>query len=331
MVYASLKSIGGYAPAYILTNADLEKMVDTNDEWIKKRTGIEERRIASSEEDTSDLGVKAALVAIERAGIDKSEIDMIICATLSPDYLCMPSTACVIAGKLDIQNVMAFDISAACSGFVYMLSMAKAFIESGAKKNILLIGAEKISSVIDYTDRGTCILFGDGAGAPILGLTHDKNEAILDVHATADGRYGDLLITPGCGSKYPCSQETLDNRLNFIKMSGNDVYKIAVKTLTNDVIDILETNNLDASQIDHFIPHQANFRIIEAVRSKLNFPIEKTILTVAKYGNTSAASIPMAMNDAYEEGRIKKGDLMLLDTFGGGFTWASALVRFGGN
>ena len=331
MVYASLKSIGGYAPARILTNADLEKMVDTNDEWIKKRTGIEERRIASSEEDTSDLGVKAALVAIERAGIDKSEIDMIICATLSPDYLCMPSTACVIAGKLDIQNVMAFDISAACSGFVYMLSMAKAFIESGAKKNILLIGAEKISSVIDYTDRGTCILFGDGAGAAIIGVTHDKNEAILDVHASADGRYGDLLITPGCGSKYPCSQETLDNRLNFIKMSGNDVYKIAVKTLTNDVIDILETNNLDASQIDHFIPHQANFRIIEAVRSKLNFPVEKTILTVAKYGNTSAASIPMAMNDAYEEGRIKKGDLMLLDTFGGGFTWASALVRFGGN
>ena len=331
MVYASLKSIGGYAPAHILTNADLEKMVDTNDEWIKKRTGIEERRIASSEEDTSDLGVKAALVAIERAGIDKSEIDMIICATLSPDYLCMPSTACVIAGKLDIQNVMAFDISAACSGFVYMLSMAKAFIESGAKKNILLIGAEKISSVIDYTDRGTCILFGDGAGAAIIGVTHDKNEAILDVHASADGRYGDLLITPGCGSKYPCSQETLDNRLNFIKMSGNDVYKIAVKTLTNDVIDILETNNLDASQIDHFIPHQANFRIIEAVRSKLNFPVEKTILTVAKYGNPSAASIPMAMNDAYEEGRIKKGDLMLLDTFGGGFTWASALVRFGGN
>ena len=331
MVYASLKSIGGYAPAHILTNADLEKMVDTNDEWIKKRTGIEERRIASSEEDTSDLGVKAALVAIERAGIDKSEIDMIICATLSPDYLCMPSTACVIAGKLDIQNVMAFDISAACSGFVFMLSMTKAFIESGAKKNILLIGAEKISSVIDYTDRGTCILFGDGAGAAIIGVTHDKNEAILDVHASADGRYGDLLITPGCGSKYPCSQETLDNRLNFIKMSGNDVYKIAVKTLTNDVIDILETNNLDASQIDHFIPHQANFRIIEAVRSKLNFPIEKTILTVAKYGNTSAASIPMAMNDAYEEGRIKKGDLKLLDTFGGGFTWASALVRFGGN
>ena len=330
-MYAALKSIGGYAPSRILSNVDLEKMVDTTDEWIEKRTGIKERRIAAEDEVTSDLGVKASLMAIERAGIAKEDVDLIICATLSPDYLCMPSTACVIAGKLGINNVMAFDISAACSGFVYMLSMAKAFIESGAKKNILIIGAEKISSVIDYTDRGTCILFGDGAGAAIIGVTEDKNESIVDVHASADGRYGDYLITPGCGSKNPCSQETLDNRLNYIKMQGNDVYKIAVKTLTNDVIEILETNAILASEVDHFIPHQANYRIIEAVRSKLNFPVEKTVLTVAKYGNTSAASIPMAMNDAYEEGRIKKGDLMLLDTFGGGFTWASALVRFGGN
>ena len=330
-MYASLKSIGGYAPSQILSNLDLEKMVETTDEWIEKRTGIKERRIASDEEATSDLGVKAALLAIERAGIAKEEVDLIICATLSPDYLCMPSTACVIAGKLGINNVMAFDISAACSGFVYMLSMAKAFIESGAKKNILLIGAEKISSLVDYTDRGTCILFGDGAGAAIIGVTEDKNEAILDIHASADGRYGDLLITPGCGSKFPCSQETLDTKLNYIKMQGNEVYKVAVKTLTNDVIDILENNNITASQVDHFIPHQANLRIIEAVRAKLDFPLEKTILTVAKYGNTSAASIPMAINDAYEEGRIKKGDLMLLDAFGGGFTWASGLVHFGGH
>ena len=329
-MYASLKSIGAYAPSRILSNYDLEKMVDTSDEWIEKRTGIKERRIAGSDEATSDLGVKAALLAIERAGISNEEIDLIICATLSPDYLCMPSTACVIAGKLGISDVMAFDISAACSGFVYMLSMAKAFIESGMKKNILLIGAEKISSVVDYTDRGTCILFGDGAGAAIIGRTVNKDEAIWDVHASSDGKYGDYLITPGCGSKYPCSQETLDNRLNYIKMQGNDVYKIAVKTLTNDVFDILEKNNITVSQIDHFIPHQANFRIIEAVRAKLDFPIEKTVLTVAKYGNTSAASIPMAINDAYEEGRIKKGDLMLLDTFGGGFTWASALVKFAG-
>ncbi|MBN1839006.1 MAG: ketoacyl-ACP synthase III [Campylobacterales bacterium] len=330
-MYASLKSIGAYAPSRILSNFHLEEMVETSDEWIEKRTGIKERRIASAEESTSDLGVKAAQKAIDRAGIAKEEIDLIICATLSPDYLCMPSTACVIAGKLGMNDVMAFDISAACSGFVYMLSMAKAFIESGMKKNILLIGAEKISSMVDYTDRGTCILFGDGAGAAIISATENKNEAILDIHASADGRYGELLITPGCGSKYPCSQETLDNKLNFIKMQGNDVYKIAVKTLTNDVIDILEKNQVSVAEVDHFIPHQANMRIIEAVRTKLNFPLEKTVLTVAKYGNTSAASIPMAMNDAYEAGRIKKGDLMLLDTFGGGFTWASALVRFGGN
>ena len=330
-MYASLKSIGAYAPSRILSNFHLEEMVETSDEWIEKRTGIKERRIASAEESTSDLGVKAAQKAIDRAGIAKEEIDLIICATLSPDYLCMPSTACVIAGKLGINDVMAFDISVACSGFVYMLSMAKAFIESGMKKNILLIGAEKISSMVDYTDRGTCILFGDGAGAAIISATENKNEAILDIHASADGRYGELLITPGCGSKYPCSQETLDNKLNFIKMQGNDVYKIAVKTLTNDVIDILEKNQVSVAEVDHFIPHQANMRIIEAVRTKLNFPLEKTVLTVAKYGNTSAASIPMAMNDAYEAGRIKKGDLMLLDTFGGGFTWASALVRFGGN
>ncbi len=330
-MYASLKSIGAYVPSRILSNADLEKMVDTSDEWIEKRTGIKQRRIASAQEATSDLGVKAAEKAIERAGIAKEEIDLIICATLSPDHLCMPSTACIIAAKLGITNVMAYDISAACSGFVYMLSMAKAYIESGMKKNILLVGAEKISSVVDYTDRGTCILFGDGAGAAIIGATDDKNEAIVDVHASADGNYADYLITPGCGSKYPCSQETLDERLNFIKMKGNDVYKVAVKTLTNDVVDILQSNGLEASQVDHFIPHQANFRIIDAVREKLNFPIEKTVLTVEKYGNTSAASIPMAINDAYETGRIHKGDLMLLDTFGGGFTWASALVRFGGN
>ncbi|WP_442764451.1 beta-ketoacyl-ACP synthase III [Sulfurospirillum cavolei] len=330
-MYASLKSIGAYVPSRILSNADLEKMVDTSDEWIEKRTGIKERRIASAEESTSDLGTKAAEIAIARSGIAKEEIDLIICATLSPDHLCMPSTACIIAAKLGITNVMAYDISAACSGFVYMLSMAKAYIESGMKKKILLVGAEKISSVVDYTDRGTCILFGDGAGAAIIGATDNKNEAIVDVHASADGNYADYLITPGCGSKYPCSQETLDERLNFIKMKGNDVYKVAVKTLTNDVVDILQSNGLEASQVDHFIPHQANFRIIDAVREKLNFPIEKTVLTVEKYGNTSAASIPMAINDAYETGRIHKGDLMLLDTFGGGFTWASALVRFGGN
>jgi 3-oxoacyl-[acyl-carrier-protein] synthase-3 len=329
-LYAAFKSIGSYVPEKILTNYDLEKMVDTTDEWIVQRTGIRERRIASDEEASSDLGYKAALSAIERSGIKKSEIDMVMCATLSPDYLTMPSTACMISEKLGISNVMAFDVSAACTGFIYLISLAKAFIESGAKKNILIIGAEKISSLIDYEDRGTCILFGDGAGAAMICATENKEEAIIDVLASSDGKHGELLITPGGGSRNPIRAENFDERLQYMKMSGNEVFKVAVKTLTNDVIEILKKNNLKASQIDMFIPHQANLRIIEAVRARLNFPIEKTALTVAKYGNTSSASIPMAMNDLYEDGQIKNGDLLLLDAFGGGFTWGSALIKFSG-
>ncbi len=329
-MYASLKSIGSYVPEKVMNNHDFEEIVETSDEWIRQRTGIVERRIAAKDEATSDLGVKAAEIALERAGIDKDEIDAVICATLSPDHFCMPSTACIIAKGLGISNVMAFDISAACSGFVYLLSIAKSFIESGMKKNILIIGAEKISSIVDYTDRGTCILFGDGAGAAVISASENKNEAIVDVHASSDGNYADLLITPGCGSRYPIRENNIKDKLQYIKMSGNEVFKVAVKTLTKDVLDILKANNVKPEEIDLFVPHQANLRIIEAVRVKLNFPLEKTVFTISKYGNTSAASIPMAINDAYESGRLKHGDLMLLDTFGGGFTWGSALVRFGG-
>lgn len=329
-MYAALKSIGSYVPEKILTNIDLEKMVETNDEWITQRTGIKERRIAAPDEATSDLGYKAALKAIERAEIDINDIDMVVCATISPDYLAMPSTACMISAKLGLKNVMAFDISAACTGFVYLISLAKSFIESGAKKNVLIIGAEKLSSITDYEDRTTCILFGDGAGAAIISATENKDDAIIDVMASADGNYGDLLITPGCGSKNPIREENLDERLQYMKMKGNEVFKVAVRTLTNDVLEILEKNSLSSQDIDIFIPHQANYRIIEAVRAKLDFPLEKTAMTVAKYGNTSSASIPMAMNDLYESGQIKYGDLMLLDAFGGGFTWGSALVKYAG-
>ncbi len=329
-MYASLKSIGSYVPEKVMNNHDFEEIVETSDEWIRQRTGIVERRIAAKDEATSDLGIKAAEIALERAGIDKDEIDAVICATLSPDHFCMPSTACIIAKGLGISNVMAFDISAACSGFVYLLSIAKSFIESGMKKNILIIGAEKISSIVDYTDRGTCILFGDGAGAAVISASENKNEAIVDVHASSDGNYADLLITPGCGSRYPIRENNIKDKLQYIKMSGNEVFKVAVKTLTKDVLDILKANNVKPEEIDLFVPHQANLRIIEAVRVKLNFPLDKTVFTISKYGNTSAASIPMAINDAYESGRLKHGDLMLLDTFGGGFTWGSALVRFGG-
>lgn len=314
MPKASLISIAAYAPPKILTNFDLEQTVETSDEWIVKRTGISQRRIAQ-DEDTSELGTKAAKIALERANLTAKDIDAVICATISPDHFCMPSTACKIAKNLGINAITAFDISAACTGFIYLLELAKSLIESGSKKNVLIIGAEKLSKIVDWTDRTTCILFGDGAGAAIVSAG-EENE-IIDVHTAADGNYANLLITPGGEEK-------------FIKMSGNEVFKIAVQTLTKDVVDILEKNQISSDKIDLFIPHQANLRIIEAVKQRLNFTNEQCVVTVGKYGNTSSASIPMAMNDAYEAGRLKKGDLLLLDAFGGGFTWGSALLKFGG-
>ena len=328
MTYAAFRSIGAYAPKKILSNEDLSTMVDTSDEWITKRTGIKERHIAADNEYTSDLGVKAAQLAIERSTLEKNEIDMVICATISPDYFCMPSTATIISTKLGLPNVTAFDISAACTGFVYILSIAKAFIESGMKKNVLIIGAEKLSSITDYTDRGTCILFGDGAGAAIISATNDKSEAIIDVHTGANGEYADLLMTPNGGSG--SAHDSLDKEAQgcFMQMKGNETFKVAVRTLTKDVVEILKENNIESSAIKHFVPHQANYRIIKAVGDALKLKSEQVVLTVAKYGNTSGASIPMAINDIYEQGKLKKGELMLLDAFGGGLTWGSALVPF---
>ncbi|EAI3763602.1 ketoacyl-ACP synthase III [Campylobacter coli] len=321
MPKASLKSIASYVPEQILSNYDLEKIIDTTDEWITRRTGIKERRIASKDESTSDLGTKAAIKAIERANLKPQDIDAILVATLSPDYFTMPSTACKIAANLGLNGITAFDISAACSGFIYLLEQAKALAESGLKKNVLIIGAEKASSIMDYTDRSICILFGDGAGAGVVSL--DENNPIIDVHTASNGNYGDLLMTER-------SQESKEASSLAMRMKGNEVFKIAVQTLSNDVIEILSKNQILPEQIDLFIPHQANLRIIKAVQERLNLSDEKCVVTVQKYGNTSAASIPMAMNDAYEEGRLKKGNLILLDAFGGGFTWGSALLKFGG-
>ncbi len=328
MAYAAFRSIGAYAPSKILSNEDLATMVDTSDEWITKRTGIKERHIAAENETTSDMGVEAAKLAIERSGVDASEIDMIVCATISPDYFCMPSTATIISKKLGLANITAFDISAACTGFVYILSIAKAFIESGMKKNILIIGSEKLSAITDYTDRGTCILFGDGAGAAVISATDNKDEAIIDIHTGADGTYADLLMTPNGGTGSP--HDSLDQEANscFMQMKGNETFKVAVRTLTKDVVEILADNNLEGSAINHFVPHQANYRIIKAVGDALKLKEEQVVVTVAKYGNTSGASIPMAINDIYENGSLKKGELMLLDAFGGGLTWGSALVPF---
>ncbi|PHS41806.1 MAG: 3-oxoacyl-ACP synthase [Sulfurovum sp.] len=329
-VYASFRSIGAYVPEKILTNADLEKMVDTTDEWILKRTGIKERHIAAEDEYTSDMAAKACELAIERSGIAKDEIDLVICATVTPDYFNMPSTACIISDKIGIRDVQAFDISAACSGFVYLLSVAKAFIESGMKKNVLIVGAEKFSSIVDYTDRTTCILFGDGAGAAMISATSNKAEGIIDLHASADGSYADFLVTPAPGSVNPVSQKVLDEGLQYVQMKGNETFKLAVKTLTKDVKEILAKNEISADEIPHFIPHQANYRIIKAVGDALKMTEEQVVVTVGKYGNTSAASIPMALNDIWESGRLQEGELMLLDTFGGGLTWASALLPFAG-
>jgi 3-oxoacyl-[acyl-carrier-protein] synthase-3 len=329
-IYASFKSIGAYVPEKILSNADLEKMVDTTDEWILKRTGIRERHLAAENETTSDMGAAAAKLAIERAEISHKDIDLVLCATVTPDYYNMPSTACIISDKLGINNVQAFDISAACSGFVYLISLAKAFVESGMKKNVLIIGAEKFSSIVDYTDRSTCILFGDGAGAAVISATTEQKDAFIDVHASADGSYADFLVTPAPGTVNPMSQKVLDEGLQYVQMKGNETFKLAVRTLTKDVKEILAKNEIDASSIPHFIPHQANYRIIKAVGDALKMKEEQVVLTVGKYGNTSAASIPMAINDIWESGRLKKGELMLLDTFGGGLTWASALLPFSG-
>jgi len=328
MVYAAFRSIGAYVPKKVLSNEDLSDMVDTSDEWITKRTGIKERHIADKDEKTSDMGTKAAEIAIERSGVKKEDIDLIICGTISPDYFCMPSTATVISGNLGLNGATAFDISAACTGFIYSLSVAKAFIESGMKKNVLVVGSEKLSAITDYTDRGTCILFGDGAGAAVISATDDKKEAIIDIHTGADGNYADLLMTPNGGSGSAHDSLELETAGCYMQMKGNETFKIAVRTLTKDVVDILQTNNIKSEDITHFVPHQANLRIIKAVGDALKMKEEQVVLTIAKYGNTSGASIPMAINDMYESGRLQSGELMLLDAFGGGLTWGSALVPF---
>ncbi|MCQ2823140.1 ketoacyl-ACP synthase III [Helicobacter pylori] len=327
--YASLKSIAMHVPSERVKNAEFQQFLDTSDEWIEKRTGIKERRFANDEEKSSDLGVIAAKQAIERAHLTPQDIDLVVVATLSPDFLAMPSTACVLSAKLGIENKPAFDISAACTGFIYLLSVAKAYVESGMYENVLIVGAEKTSSVLDFKDRGTCILFGDGAGACVIGRTKRLKESILDVQISANGNFSNYLYTPRTLKPTPFNskEEALEP---FLCMKGNEVFKLAVKTLLKDVEMILEKNALKPEDVRLFIPHQANFRIIQAVREHLDFKDEQVVLTVHKYGNTSAASIPMAMCEAYEEGRLKKGDLMLLDAFGGGLTWGSALVYFGG-
>jgi 3-oxoacyl-[acyl-carrier-protein] synthase III len=319
---------GSYAPERILTNEDLAKMVDTSDEWIVARSGIRERRIAGTDQATSDLAVLAAQRALADAGADASEIDLLVVATVTPDYP-MPSTACFVQHKLGIPSTAAcFDLNAACSGFIYALDTACALIGSGRYRKALVIGAEKLSSIVDWQDRGTCLLFGDGAGAAVVGPSDTPGIGLIGTKLGALGEDTDLLCIPAGGSRTPTSAETLARGDHFIKMKGKEVFKLAVRVMEEAARDILEQHGLAATQIGLVIPHQANLRIIDAIAQYLELPVDRFFVNVDRYGNTSAASIPIALDEARRAGRIKQGDLTLLVAFGAGLTYGSALIRW---
>jgi 3-oxoacyl-[acyl-carrier-protein] synthase-3 len=301
-------------------------MVDTSDEWILERTGIRERRIADESQAASDLAYEASKQAIERAGLKADDIDMIIVATVTGD-MPFPSTACFLQNRLGATNAVGFDINAACSGFLYALYIADSFVRTGAHRRILVVGTEVLSKVTDWEDRTTCVIFGDGAGAVIVEAT-DKDRGILSMHINSDGRMWELIHLPGGGSRNPASVNTIEKRLHYIKMKGNETFKVAVRTLEDLVVKTLEENNLDPSQLSLLIPHQANLRIIQATADRLKMPMEKVIVNLDRYGNTSAASIPIALDEALVSGKIKDGDYVLLEAFGGGLTWASALIKW---
>jgi 3-oxoacyl-[acyl-carrier-protein] synthase-3 len=317
---------GSYVPEKILTNVDLEKMVDTSDEWIITRTGIKERRIASSEEATSDMVIKASKEALKNAGINAQDIDLIIVATVTPDNL-FPSTACWVQKALGIKKIPALDISAACPGFLYALILAESLILNGTNKRVLVAGAEMLSKITNWEDRSTCVLFGDGAGAAILEESKDDS-GILSSYWAAEGTLGDLLIQPAGGSRMPATYETVEKKLHTVHMKGNEVFKHAVKKMGEAALKALSKAGLTGEDIDIFIPHQANIRIIEATCERLKIPIEKVYINIHKYGNVSAATIPIALDELNREGKLKKGNIVLMDSFGAGFTWAAVVIKW---
>jgi 3-oxoacyl-[acyl-carrier-protein] synthase-3 len=322
MTYARITGTGGYLPENVMTNDDIAKFVDTNDQWIRERTGIEQRHIVVDGQTTVDLAEGASRLAIEAAGIDASEIDLIIMATSTPDKI-FPSSACILQARLGIHGCPAFDIQAVCSGFIYALTVAEKFIKSGSSKKALVVGAEVFSKILNWEDRSTCVLFGDGAGAVILEANEETG--ILSTHIHADGQYEDLLRVPyGIADGY----DKVKAGLAFVEMRGNEVFKVAVNTLGRIVDETLAANNMMKSDIDWLVPHQANTRIIAATAKKLKMSMDQVVVTVNKHGNTSAASVPLALDVAVRDGRIKKNELLLLEAFGGGFTWGSVLVRF---
>ncbi|RMD70215.1 MAG: ketoacyl-ACP synthase III [Gammaproteobacteria bacterium] len=319
MKHARITGTGSYLPEKVLTNADLERMVDTSDQWIVERTGIRRRHIAAPEEGACDLAEKAARRALRAAGVRTGEVDLIVVATTTPDRI-FPSTACLLQERLHIHGAPAFDVQAVCTGFIYALGVAEKFIRTGAARCALVVGAEVLSRIVDWKDRSTCVLFGDGAGAVVLQA--DERPGILSTHLHADGRYKDLLMVP-TGVAGGCDPQNA-----FIRMQGNDVFKIAVRTLGHIVDETLKANAMQTSDVQWLVPHQANHRIIQATAKKLKLPMERVIMTIEEHGNTSAASVPLALDVAVRDGRIREGDIILLEAFGGGFTWGSSLLRW---
>lgn len=321
-MYSKIVGTGRYLPEKILTNKDLEKMVDTNDEWIRDRTGISQRHVASEGETTLDLCEKAARNALDMAGLQPEDIDMIVVGTTTPDQV-FPNMGVLLQDRLGIHGCMAMGLEAACTGFIYALGIADKFVKDGTVKRALVLGAETLSRIIDWDDRTTCVLFGDGAGAVVIEASEEPG--IISTHLHADGKYKDLLYFPSGVSK---GFNDLKSGKDFVQMKGNEVFKVAVTTLGRIVKETLEANNMQPEDIDWLVPHQANIRIIEATAKKLKMPMERVIVTVDKHGNTSAASVPMALDVAVREGKIKRGETVLLEAFGGGFTWGSALLKF---
>jgi 3-oxoacyl-[acyl-carrier-protein] synthase-3 len=323
---AGIIGMGHSYPEGILTNADLEKMVDTNDEWITTRTGIKQRHKAADNEYTSQFGTKAALQALERAGLEPTDIDIIVCATTTPDQI-MPSTGALIQAQIGATNAAGMDVFAACSGFLYGLTMVESMIRTGQIRYALVIGAEVLTKYVDYTDRGTCVIFGDGAGAAVLGPV-PEGKGILATKIRSDGRYEEQLYAPGGGTKLGTTHKTIDDREHFFKMKGNELFKVAVRSMADISAEMVEKAGYTVEDIDIVIPHQANQRITDAVASRLGVPEEKVYSNIAEMGNTSSASIPIAMDECIQSGRIHEGSLVLLTAFGGGVTWGGTVIRF---
>lgn len=325
-IRAKIISTGSFVPEKVLTNRDLEQMLDTTDEWITERSGIKERRVCGPDEAASDLAYGASRAALKSAGLKAKELDLIIVATVTSD-MPFPSTGCVLQKRLGAKKAVAFDINAACSGFVFALSNANAYIRSGLYEKVLVVGTETLSKFLDWQDRSTCVLFGDAAGAVILEPS-DSESGIVSVDIYSDGSYVDMLNIPGGGSRVPPTCESVQQGLHFIKMKGNETFKVAVKTLEKLVVDTLKKNNLKSSDLALLIPHQANMRIIQAVAKRLKLPMDKVVVNIDRFGNTSSASVPLALDEAVRTGRVRKGDYILVEAFGGGLTWGSALIKW---